>query len=341
MDSIDVRNPDQSGPACMRKLALRGCALALCLLMPLATLAQQPWPNRVVRLISTSPPGGSIDLFARIVAEEGTKTFGQPFVVENRPGANGNIGVDLVLKAPPDGGMFFVAPAGPFSINSSIMASMPFDPVTEIAPVAMLGVSPLLLVVHPSVPAKDLKELLGWMRSQRGNVTYASQAVASTGQLAMELLKSLTGVEAIHVPYKGSAAAATADLLAGRVMMSFVNTSTTMAHIRTGQLRAIAVAELKRIQAAPDIPTVAESGVPEFEATSWFGLATRAGTPQEIVSRMSEMAQRAVTRPEVRERLFKIGIEPRPMNSERLAEFIRNDTRKWGDIIRRSGAKAE
>lgn len=340
MDGMDVRNPDRANRICTQSFGLRGCALALCLLLPLAALAQQ-WPSRVVRIISTSPPGGSVDLFARIVAEEGSKSFSQPFVVENRPGANGNIGVDLVLKAPADGGMFFVAPAGPFSINPSIMASMPFNPATDIAPIAMLGVSPLLLVVHPSVPAKDVKELLGWMREQRGKVNYASQAIASTGQLAMELLKSLTGVEATHVPYKGSAAAATADLLAGRVMMSFVNTSTTMAHIRTGQLRAIAVAELKRIEAAPDIPTVAESGVPNFEATSWFGLGTRAGTPPEIIQRMSELASRAVTRPEVRERLFKIGIEPRPMNPERFAAFIRNDTTKWGDIIRRTGAKAE
>lgn len=321
--------------------AMRAFVLAVALL-PLAALAQQPtWPSRTVRIISTSPPGGSVDLFARIVAEECAKSFGQPFVVENRPGANGNIGADLVLKAPTDGHMYFVAPAGPFSINPSIMTAMPFNPVTDIAPVAMLGVSPLLLVVHPSVPAKDLKELLAWLRAQGGNVNYASQAIASTGQLAMELLKSLTGVQAAHIPYKGSAAAATADLLAGRVSISFVNTSTTMPHLRTGQLRAIAVAELERIAAAPDIPTVAESGVPGFEATSWFGIGARAGTPQQIIHRMSETAERAITRPEVRERLFKIGIEPRPMNPQRFAEFIRTETAKWGDIIRRTGAKAE
>jgi tripartite-type tricarboxylate transporter receptor subunit TctC len=325
-----------------RVTLLRAVALSTSLLSPLAALAQQPsWPSRAVRIIATSPPGGSIDLFARIVAEEATKAFGQPFVVETRPGANGNIGVDLVLKAPPDGHHFFVAPAGPYSINASIMASMPFNPTTDIAGVAMLGVSPMLLVVNPSVPANNLKELLGWMRTQGGNVTYASQAVASTGQLAMELLKSRTGVEATHVPYKGSAAAATADLIAGRVMMSFVNTSTTLAHLRNGKLRAIAVAEIERIAAAPDIPTVAESGVPGFEATSWFGLGTRAGTSRDIVQRMSDTAARAVTRPEVRARLAKVGIEPRPMNPERFAEFIRSETAKWGDIIRRSGAKAE
>lgn len=323
------------------KLLRIGMALAVAALaVAPAAAQQQAWPNRVVRIICTSPPGGSVDLFARIISEEFSKTFAQTFVVENRPGANGNIGVDLVLKAPPDGHMLFVAPAGPFSINASIMESMTFNPQTDIAPVAMLGVSPLLLVVHPSVPAKDLKELLGWMKAQAGNVNYASQAVASTGYLAMELLKSLTGVQATHIPYKGSAAAATADLLAGRVSMSFVNTSTSIPYVRNGQLRAIGVAELNRIEAAPEIPTIAESGFAGFEATSWFGLGTRAGTPRETIQRLSEVAARGIARPEVVARLAKIGIEPRPMAPEKFAEFIRTETARWGNIIRRTGAKA-
>jgi len=316
--------------------------LALLAWLPLVAAAQQPsWPSRPVRIISTSPPGGSVDLFARIVAEECSRSFGQPFVVEARPGANGNIGVELVLRAPADGGMFFVAPAGPFSINATIMSSMSFNPETDIAPVAMLGVSPMLLVVHPSVPAKDLRELLAWMRAQQGKVNYASQAVASTGQLAMELFKSLAGVEATHIPYKGSAAAATADLLAGRVAMSFVNTSTALTQVRSGQLRAIAVAESRRIVSAPDIPTVAESGVPGFEATSWFGIGARAGTPREILQRMSDAAARGSSRPEVLGRLSEIGIEPRPMGPDPFAQFVRSETTKWGDIIRRTGAKAD
>lgn len=321
--------------------AFRAVALVVALSLPVAALAQQgPWPNRVVHVISTSPPGGSVDLFARILAEDFSKRFGKPFIVENRPGANGNIGVDLVLKAPADGHMLFVAPAGPFSINASIMKSMSFNPVTDIAPIAMLGVSPLLLVVHPSVPAKDLKELLGWMRSQRGKVNYASQAIASTGFLAMELLKSATGVEATYIPYKGSAAAATTDLLAGRVEMSFVNTSTTIHHIRAGKLRAIAVAERARIAAAPEIPTVAESGVPGFEATSWFGLATRAGTPRAVIDRLSDATAQALAQPDVLARLSKLGIEARPMGADQFETFVRNETTKWGGIIRRTGAQA-
>jgi tripartite-type tricarboxylate transporter receptor subunit TctC len=221
------------------------------------------WPTRPVRVIATSPPGGSVDLLARIAAEEFSKAFGQPFVVENRPGANGNIGADLVVKAPGDGHLLFVSPPGPFAINSHLMASMPFDPRADIAPIALLGVSPLLLVVHPSVPARGLAELIGWLKTN--DVNYASQAVASTGHLAMELFKARASVEATHIPYKGSAAQATADLLAGRVAMSFLNTSTTLPYVRNGQLRAIAVAEMARISSAPDIPTLNESGLAGFE----------------------------------------------------------------------------
>ena len=309
--------------------------------VPLLSAAQSPWPSHTVRIIATSPPGGSVDFLARALAEDFSKTFGTPFVVESRPGANGNIGVDLVVKAAADGHMLFVAPPGPFAINAHLMDSMPFNPATDIAPVAMLGVAPLLLVVHPSVPAKDLRELLAWLRGEGAHAHYASQAVASTGHLAMELLKSLAGVDATHVPYKGSAAQATTDLLAGRVAMSFVNTSAALQHVRDGRLRAIAVGEPKRIDAAPDIPTLAESGLPGFEASSWVGLGARSGTSREIVHRLNDRASRALGHPEVARRMRNLGIEARPMTPEQFGGFLRADTEKWADIIRRSGAKVE
>lgn len=317
-------------------------ALAAAAALPVAAPAQPTaWPSRVVRIIATSPPGGSIDFLARALSEEYGRSFGQPFIVENRPGANGNIGVDLVVKAPADGHMLFVTAPGPFSINLNLYGSMPFDPGADIAPVALLAVAPLVLVVHPSVPAKDLKQLLTWMRAQSGNVNYASQAVGATGHLAMELLKSRAGVEATHVPYRGSAAAATLALITGDVAMSFVNTSTSLAHIRGGKLRAIAVAERSRIAAAPEIPTLDESGLPGFEATPWLGLGARAGTPRDVVNRLNDAATRALTRPEVVGRMAKMGIEPRPMGAEQFADFVRAETVKWGEIIRRSGAKAD
>jgi tripartite-type tricarboxylate transporter receptor subunit TctC len=301
----------------------------------------QAWPDRPVRIIATSPPGGSVDLLARIAAEEFAKAFGQPFIVENRPGANGNIGAEVVLRAPPDGQLLFVAPPGPFSINAQLLPSTAFNPRSDIAPVALLGIAPLLLVVHPSVPASDLAQLIAWLKSRRGAVDYASQAVGSTGHLAMELFKTLGGVEAAHVPYKGSAAQATADLLAGRVAMGFVNTSTTLPYVRSGQLRAIAVAEKARIATAPDIPTLDEAGLPGFEATPWLGLGARAGTPPEIIQRLNDAARRALGRAEVLARLQGIGIEARAMTPEQFSAFIRAETEKWSDVIRRSGAKAE
>jgi len=309
--------------------------------LPLVSSAQQPWPNHTVRIIATSPPGGSVDFLARALAEDFSRSLGGPFVVESRPGANGNIGVDLVVKAPADGYMLFVAPPGPFSINAHLMSFMPFNPAADLAPVAMLGVAPLLLVVHPSIPAKNLQELLAWMRAEGAQAHYASQAVASSGHLAMELLKSLAGVDALHVPYKGSAAQATTDLLAGRVAMTFVNTSPALQHVRDGRLRAIAVAELKRIDSAPDIPTLDESGLPGFEATPWLGLGARSGTSREIVRRLNDRASRALAHAEVARRMRNLGIEARPMTPEEFAEFVRAETGKWADIIRRSGAKAE
>ena len=305
-----------------------------------AALAQT-WPNHAVRIVATSPPGGSVDFLARALASDFGEVFGQPFVVENRPGANGNIGVELVLKAPADGHSMFVSPPGPFSINSHLMPDMPFDPTRDVAPVAMLAVTPLLLVVHPSVPARNLSELLAWLRAQNGAATYASQAIASTGYLAMELMKSRTGVEATHVPYKGSAAQAAADLLAGRVSMGFISTSTTLPHVASGRLRAIGVAELKRLRAAPEIPTLDESGLPGFEATPWLGLGTRAGTPREIVERLAARSAVALGKPDAAKRMASLGIEPRPMMPEAFGVFLRADSAKWADIIRRSGAKIE
>lgn len=324
----------------MKKSALRVFAFVSVSTVA-AAFAQPPWPSHAVRIIATSPPGGSVDFLARTLAEDFAKTFGQPFIVDNRPGANGNIGVEAVVKAPADGHMLFVSPPGPFSINAHLMTFMPFHPDSDVAPVAMLGVAPLLLVVHPSVPARNLPELLAWLRAEDGKVHYASQAVGSTGHLAMELLKSLTGVAAIHVPYKGSAAQATVDLLAGRVAMSFVNTSTTLPHLQQGRLRAIGVAELKRIAAVPEIPTIAESGLPGFEATPWLGLGMRAGTPRDIVNLIADRASRALAQPDTAKRMANLGIEARPMMPAQFAEFLHSDSAKWEEIIRRSGVKAE
>ena len=322
--------------------ALKHALLACVLCAAVPALAQAPaWPNRVVRVISTSPPGGSIDLLSRALADDFSKTFGQPFIVETRPGGNGNIGVDLVMKQPADGHLLFVAAPGPFAINQNLYAGMPFNPPTDIAPITMLAFAPLVLVVNPSVPARNLKELLAWMKEQGAKANYSSQAIGSTGHLAMELFKARAGVDATHIPYKSSASEATLALISGTVHLSFVNTSTILPQVAKGAVRAIGVAELKRIGSAPDVPTLAEQGLAGFEATPWLGLGTKAGVPRDIIRRLSDRAATALSQPEVAKRMANVGIEPRLMTPEEFGDYIKAETVKWADVIKRSGAKAE
>ena len=320
---------------------MRTVAAAFLLAACAVAHAQAPWPNRVVRIISTAPPGGSIDLLARALAEDYTRVFGQPFIVETRLGGNGNVGVDMVLKQPADGHSMFVAAPGPFAINQNLYAGMPFNPATDIAPVTMLAFAPLVLVVHPSVPAKNLKELLPWMKEQGAKVNYSSQAIGSTGHLAMELFKAKASVDGTHIPYKSSASEAVLALISGTVQLSFVNTSTVLPQIAKGAVRPIGVGELKRIGSAPDIPTLAEQGLPGFEATPWLGLGTRAGVPRDIVRKLADRAGTALAAPEVAKRMASIGIEPRLMTPEEFTDYIKAETAKYADVIKRSGAKAE
>ena len=315
--------------------ALLAAFLALTGTCPFA----QAYPSRPVRIIVTNPPGGTVDILARTAGDELSKALGQPFVVENRPGANGNIGADLLVKSAPDGYTLMVGPPGPFAINPSLFARLSYNPADDFAPVSLLAVAPLLLVINPGVPANNLHELLAWMRSE-GNVSYASQGPASTGQLAMELLKSMTGVNASHVPYKGSAPAI-ADLIAGHVKLAFDNTTSSLPHVRRGALRAIAVAEKKRLVAAPEIPTLDEQGVKGFEATPWFGMAARAGTPGDIVEKLSAEIGRAFRRADVGKKFLDLGVELRPTSPQEFSAYIRSERDKWARIIKASGAKLD
>ena len=230
-------------------ILLRSVTAAAMLALPCADALAQAYPSHATRIIVTNPPGGTVDILARTAADELAKAFGQPFVVENRPGANGNIGADLLAKSAPDGYTLMVGPPGPFAINPSLFANLSYNPATDLAPVTLLAVAPLVLVVNPGVPANNLQELLAWMKKE-GSPSYASQGPASTGQLAMELLKAMAGVNATHVPYKGSAPAIT-DLIAGHVKLAFDNTTSSRPPVRRGALRAIAVAEKKRLAAVP------------------------------------------------------------------------------------------
>lgn len=304
--------------------------------------AQGPaaWPERTVRIFATSPPGGTIDLLARMAAAECTQAIGKPFVVENRAGANGNIAADAVVKAPADGYLWFVTLPGVFSINRYLFKNMPFDSDKDILPVAMLGESPLILLVHPSSPAQTFPDFLKWVRANPGKLSYSSAGIGTTGHLGMELLKQMASLDIVHVPYKGTAAATT-DLISGRVQMTLDNTTSALPHVRSGALRALAVGQKQRIDSVPDLPTINESGVPGFEVVPWFALGTRSGVPKDIVARVNACATASLSRPENQKRLASAGIIPLPMTQSAFAAYVAAEAARWGDIVRKSGATVD
>lgn len=315
------------------------CLLA-CLAFWAVPAIAQPYPSKPVRIIVTNPPGGTVDILARTVGDELGKSLGAAFVVENRPGANGNLGAELLLKAPADGYVLMLTPPGPLAINAALYQSLPFDPKTAFAPVSLIAIAPLVLVVPPQSPARSLGELIALAKSKPGQLSYASQGNGSTGHLAMELLKTMVSIDVVHVPYKGSAPAL-ADLLAANVQMMFDNTTSSLPHVKRGALRALAVAEPQRLRSVPDIPTVSESGVPGFEATPWFGMIARAGTPKDILDRLSGAIKAGLQRPEVESRFATLGVELRGSTPEEFARTIASETQKWERVIKASGAKAD
>ena len=318
-------------------------AASLCAALTLlaaGTALAQAWPARPVRLIVGNPPGGSSDLMARSLGDELTKSLGQPFVAENVAGASGNVGTERMLQAPADGYAAAIVPFTVFTINAEMYKPMRFDPRTALAPVTLVGVAPLILVVSPSVPATNLAQLIDWMRSKKGDVSYASQGPTSSGMLAMELLKQTAKLEATHVPYKGSGPAM-ADVMAGHVPVMFDNTTSSLPQARRGTLRAIAVAEKNRLPSAPDIPTMDESGMPGFEATPWFGMAMRAGTPREVVERLSAESVRILAQPALREKFRPLGVELRGMSPDEFQRYINSESDKWSRLVRSAGIKPE
>lgn len=315
------------------------CALAGAWL-PAAGQGTGAYPAKPIRLIVSYPPGGTADILSRVIAEGLGRSLGQTVVVENRPGANGNLGAEIVAKSAPDGYTLVMTAPGPLAVNAFLYNSLPFDPATAFAPITRVAVAPLLLVVPASLPVRNVTELIAFAKANPAKATYASQGNASSGHLAMELLKSRTGMEAVHVPYKGSTPALN-DLLAGHVGMMFDNTTSSLPHVRSGALRAIAVAESKRLGAAPEIPTVAESGVAGFEATPWFGLVTTAGTPAPVVDKLAHAVREVLRAPATQARFAQMGVELVGDTPQEFAATIETETRKWKEVVRRSGARAD
>ena len=313
--------------------------LAFVLALVASPVFAQPYPSKPIRFIVSFPPGGSSDLIVRAIAPRMGEHLGQPVLVENRPGAGGMIGVDAVAKAPPDGYTIGLAAAGALSSNISLYPSMPYHPEKDLAPVSMLAMIPFFLVAHPS-QASSLKELIETARAKPGALSYGYGGNGSTMHLAGELFNMMAKVKVQGVPYKGSGPVA-ADVLGGQVPLGVVDVPSAIANVRAGKLRALAVTAKRRISAAPDVPTFEEAGLPGYEAVGWFGTVAPAGTPSEIIRRLNLEIKTALSVPDIRERALAAGAEPFTDSPEEFAAFIREETRKWAEVIKAAGVKLE
>ena len=313
--------------------------LALLLLCS-AALAQEPYPAKPVRIIVPFAAGGVADLVPRIVGEKLAQRWGQPVIVDNKVGASGNIGMAEGARAAPDGYTLVLAPAGNLTVNPALFPNLPFDTQRDLAPVTLLAQSPNVLVVHPSVPARNFRELIAYAKANPRKLNFASPGEGSGAHLAGELLNLEAGIATQHVPYKGIAPAVN-DLLGGNVQMMFAGVSTILQHVKGGKLVAIAVASPKRNPQLPEVPTVAESGLAGFDVTSWYGIVVRAGTPAAIVRKIQRDMAEALQSDDVKAKLAGLGLEPMGNTPEAFDALIRDETRKWSEIVRRAGIQPQ
>ena len=321
----------------MRRFLSFLAAATLAAALPLSAAHAQAWPTRPIRIVVTFPPGGAPDTLARVLAEK-WGALGQPVTVDNKPGAGGNIGADLVAKAPGDGYTLVVGTVGTHAINPSLYERMPYNNVRDFTPISFLASTPNLLVVNKDVPAHDVKELIALAKKDK--LFFGSSGSGTSIHLSGELFNTLAGVKMQHVPYKGRAEAIP-DLLGGRIQMIFDNMPSALPLVQEGKLRAIAVTSAQRSPAAPNIPTIAESGLPGFEATSWFALLGAAGIPREVQMRINAETLKVMAMPDVKEKLAKLGLEPNPGTPEALASLIQAETAKWARVVKESGARIE
>lgn len=299
--------------------------------------AQGPtYPAKPVRLVVPFAAGGATDIVGRAVAQKLTEAFGQTVLVDNRPGAGGNIGSELVARAAPDGYTLLVAGVGPNAINPSLYAKIPYDPIADFTPITLVATVHNLLVVHPSVPARTVQALVALAKARPGKLTQASSSNGSAGHLAGEMLKLMAGIDVLIVPYKGSAPALV-DLMAGQADYMFDNMPACLPHVKAGKLRAVATINAKRTPVLPDLPTVAESGYPGFEAGSWFGVMGPAKLSPEVVARVSGAILKSLTAPDMRERLSSQGAEPVGGPPEQFAAHVRSEVAKWAKVIKAAG----
>jgi tripartite-type tricarboxylate transporter receptor subunit TctC len=300
----------------------------------------QNYPTKPIRMVVPFAPGGGADTVARTVGQKLTEALGQPVIIDNRPGAAGSIGADIVAKSPPDGYALLLGSSGPLAINPSLYPKLPYDAARDFAPISLATIMPFLLVVHPTLPAHNVKELVALAKSKPNQLNYASPGAGSTTHLANELLKSMTGMKIVHIPYKGVAPAAV-DLISGQVQMMSGDLSSLIPHVKSGRMRALAVTGAKRSHLLPAIPTIAESGVPGYEASGWFGVLAPAATPAPVLERLNAAIVKGLSASDARERLNAFGGEAGGSTPEQFAAHIRSEAAKWGKLIKSLGIKAD
>jgi len=331
--------PFRSSAALPRRAVLLCAAAASLAAMP--AFAQQAWPSaRPITIVVPFAAGGTTDILARIVGLHLGTELGQQVIVDNRAGAGGNIGGQLVARSPADGYTLLMGTVGTHAINQSLYKKMPFDPIKDFAPISRVANVPNLLVANPQQPFKTVPELIAYAKANPGKVNFGSSGNGSSIHLSGELFKSLAKVDMVHVPYKGSAPAVT-DLLGNQIAIMFDNLPSSIQYVRAGKLRPIAVTTAKRSPELPDVPTIAEAGLPGYEATSWFGLLAPAKTPADIVNRIDAALVKVLANPEVKKKLSEQGAEPYAETPEQFAAFIKAETAKWGKVVKESGASLD
>ena len=322
----------------MRKRIAWVAKVALALLPSLC--AAQAWPAKPIKWVVPFAPGGTTDILARTISEKLTVALGVPVIVENKPGAGGGVGADLVAKSAPDGYTILGGTISTHAINASLYSNLPYDPVKDFVPITLIARVPNMLVVNPEVPAKDVKELIALLKANPGKYTFASSGNGTSQHLSGELFKSMAGVEMQHIPYEGSPPALQ-DVVAGHVTMTFDNITTAWPLAKAGKLRALAVTTAKRSSIAPDVPTLAEAGLPGFEIGSWQGVFAPAGTPAPIVRRLNAEIVKILRLPEINDRLAGLGAEIVADSPEEFAALVKAEVVKWSEVVKKSGAKVD
>jgi tripartite-type tricarboxylate transporter receptor subunit TctC len=321
--------------------ALRLVAVAVLSVVALTSQgAAQNYPERVVRIVNPYPAGGSVDVTARILAQKLSDSVGQQFIVENRSGGGGNTGSDSVAKSDPDGyTLLFTAP-GPLTVNQTLYSKLPFDPAKDFVPIALFATAPIVLIVHPGVAANNVQELIALAKGNPGKINFASAGNGTTNHLSGELFKSMAKIDIVHVPYRGAGPAMN-DLIGGHVQMFFDLTPVVLPQINAGKVRALGAAGGKRASKLPDLPTIAEQGLPGFEVFSWYGLVAPAKTPEPVLDKLRDEVAKVLKAPDMIARLHELGLEPGTAFGKDFSTFMAAETRKWAEVIRISGAKAD